>query len=95
MIKVKARITLVVSATKQIGVGEVYNFDDKEAKRLVELGFAEIVTPFNSETDNTGGKDNPLPETGKNPDKTGTAGTTTPKEKGWTNDTQSIPKSNK
>ena len=95
MVKMKARITLVVSATKQIGVGEVHDFDDKEAKRLAELGFAEIVAPFNSETDNTGGKDNPLPDTSENPNKTGTAGTTTPKEKGQTNDTQPIPKSGK
>ena len=41
--KVKTLITLTVGKHKEVPPGKIYDLGDKEAKRLIALGFAEPV----------------------------------------------------
>lgn len=41
--KVKALITLVIAEGKEIAIGDYTELDDKEAARLADLGFVEII----------------------------------------------------
>ncbi len=43
MVKVRALITVSLSHEKEVAPGEEFDINDNEAKKLVHLGFAEIV----------------------------------------------------
>ena len=68
--RIKALITLVVSAGKEIAPGKEYDLNEADAKSLIERGFAVVVktgqkpaqTP--SKSDETGGKDDPSSQKG-------------------------------
>lgn len=54
MVKIRPLITLVVGKQKEVAPGTVCDVSEDEAKRLVELNFAERVT----KEENLQGKDN-------------------------------------
>ena len=70
--RIKALITLVVSAGKEIAPGKEYDLNEADAKSLIERGFAAVVksgqkpaqTQTPSKPDETGGKDDPSVQKG-------------------------------
>ena len=48
--RIKALITLAVSATKEIPVGRECDLNDADAKHLIELGFAQPVKSAKTQT---------------------------------------------
>lgn len=41
--RIKALITLAVSASKEIPAGSEYDLNEEDAKHMIELGFAEVI----------------------------------------------------
>ncbi|MBQ9034419.1 MAG: hypothetical protein IJ099_00460 [Alphaproteobacteria bacterium] len=70
--RIKALITLVVSAGKEIAPGKEYDLNEADAKSLIERGFAVAVKggqkPATQQQPNkpeeTGGKDDPSSQKG-------------------------------
>ena len=70
--RIKALITLVVSAGKEVAPGKEYDLNEADAKGLIERGFAVAVKsgqkPAQTQTppkpDETGGKDDPSVQKG-------------------------------
>ena len=70
--RIKALITLVVSAGKEIAPGKEYDLNEADAKSLIERGFAVAVKGGQKPTtqqqpnksEETGGKDDPSSQKG-------------------------------
>ena len=71
--RIKALITLVVSAGKEIAPGKEYDLNEADAKSLIERGFAVAVKGGQKpaaqqqqlqKSDKTGGKDEPSSQKG-------------------------------
>ena len=69
--RIKALITLVVSAGREIAPGKEYDLNEADAKSLIERGFAVSVkggqkpaTQQPQKPDETGGKDDPSSQKG-------------------------------
>lgn len=58
MVKVKALVTLVVGKNKEISSGTICDVSEDEAKRLIELKFAERITKEENSRGNDDGKSN-------------------------------------
>lgn len=70
--RIKALITLVVSASKEVAPGKEYDLNEADAKSLIERGFAVAVKGGQkpatqqqlSKSEETGGKDDPSAQKG-------------------------------
>ena len=70
--RIKALITLVVSASKEVAPGKEYDLNEADAKSLIERGFAVAVKGGQktatqqqpNKPEETGGKDDPSAQKG-------------------------------
>lgn len=64
--RIKALITLVVSAGKEVAPGKEYDLNEADAKNLIERGFAVVVKGGQKAglQTKTGGKDDPSAQKG-------------------------------
>ncbi len=58
MVKIRASITLVVGKQKEITAGTICDVSEDEAKRLIELKFAERINKEENSRGNDDGKSN-------------------------------------
>ncbi len=58
MVKVRALVTLIVGKNKEISSGTICDVSEDEAKRLIELKFAERITKEENSRGNDDGKSN-------------------------------------